>query len=128
MPTRICVGAVGNPVHGPGRGDLGDGLGAEGQPFLAEPEDQDADRLAVRHGRASSSVLWFIAARIQAGRVGQPSGPIGQISLGGRAVEEGPRGRGEDRTVAAVNETYSAPGSSDRRIRRCGSSSRRRRA
>ena len=38
-------------MYGPRQGDLGDSLGPERQPFVAETEDQDARRLAVQTRR-----------------------------------------------------------------------------
>ena len=64
QPGEDAVRAVGDPVHGPGRGDLGDGPGAEGQPFRAQPEDQDADPLALGdEPSSSSSPTVLVAAR-----------------------------------------------------------------
>ena len=47
------VGPMGNSVDRPGCCDLGNGLGAEGQPLRSEPEDQDADLLLMRLGARS---------------------------------------------------------------------------
>ena len=55
-PGKDLVGTMGNPMHRPKCGDLGDGLCAEGQPFLSEPEDQDADCIST-HWILSSSLL-----------------------------------------------------------------------
>ena len=117
QPDEDPVRAVRDPVDGPGRGDLGDGPGAEGQPFGAEPEDQEADPLALGDDAAilQVAVTLRVAVRPQAVGVGQPSGPLGEVAFGRGAVEEGPRGRGEDRAVPAVDERASAPGSSGRR-------------
>jgi hypothetical protein len=101
-PGKDVVGTVGNPMHRPKRGDLGDGLSTECQPFLAQPEDQDADCLSMQLDLILVAAVAFPDSF--PGRDRQPSGPIGQVTLGGGPVEEGGRCCRKDRTIAAMDE------------------------
>ena len=86
-PRELLVRAVRDPVDRPRRGHLDDDEGAEGEPLLVEPEDQQADVLAV--------------GRLQ--RCGEEPGPVGEVARRRGTVEEADRRRGEDRAVPAVD-------------------------
>ena len=87
QPLEDRVGAVRDPMHGPRVRDLGEGPGGQRQPFVVQPEDQDADVVAV----------------VGLLLLGQEPGPFGQISLRRGAIEEGPGRPRVDGTIPAVD-------------------------